>query len=69
MLLRLYYIYKTSTKKTRELLAVVEELKEVFELPESGKFFPFAQKGLGGSIIREGHFKELWIGMVHTLVT
>ena len=44
MLLQLYYLYKKSTKKTRELMAVVEELKEVFELPDSG-IIPIRSEG------------------------
>ena len=36
MLLRLYYLYEKSPKKTRELASVVEELKEVFEFPKAG---------------------------------
>lgn len=36
MLLRLYYLYKKSPKKTRELAAVVDDLKEVYEFPEAG---------------------------------
>ncbi len=44
MLLRLYYLYKKSPKKTRELSVIVEELKEVFELPESGNI-PIRSEG------------------------
>ena len=36
MLLRLYYLYKKSPKKTRELVAIVDDLKEVFEFPKAG---------------------------------
>lgn len=36
MLLRLYFLYKKSPKKTQELREVVEDLKEVFELPKDG---------------------------------
>ena len=36
MLLRLYYLYEKPPKKTRELGEIVEDLKEVFELPKSG---------------------------------
>ncbi len=36
MLLRLYFLYKKSPKKTRELASIVEDLKEVFELPDAG---------------------------------
>ena len=36
MLLRLYYLYEKSPKKTRELGEIVEELKEVFEFPKGG---------------------------------
>ena len=33
MLLRLYYLYEMSAKKVRELMDIINELKEVFELP------------------------------------
>jgi hypothetical protein len=36
MLLRLYYLYEKSPKKTRELAAIVEDLKEAFEFPGAG---------------------------------
>ena len=36
MLLRLYYLYEKSPKKTRELVAIVDDLKEVFEFPKAG---------------------------------
>ena len=36
MLLRLYYLYKKSPKKTRELESIVEELKGVYEFSGSG---------------------------------
>ena len=36
MLLRLYYIYEKSPKKSRELDCIVENLKEVFDLPKGG---------------------------------
>ena len=36
MLLHLYYFYKKTPKKTRELGEIVEDLKEIFELPKSG---------------------------------
>lgn len=36
MLLRLYYLYENSPKKTRELEEIVKELKEVFELSRGG---------------------------------
>ena len=36
MLLRLYYLYEKSPKKTRELLLIVEKLKHVFEMPQGG---------------------------------
>jgi len=35
MLLRLYYLYKKSPKQSRELSTIVDDLKEVFELPVS----------------------------------
>ena len=36
MFLRLYYLYKKSPKKTRELESIVEELKGVYEFSGSG---------------------------------
>ena len=36
MLLRLYYLYNKSPKKSRELSDLVDDLKEVFEFPEGG---------------------------------
>ena len=36
MLLRLYYLYEKSPKKTRELASIVEDLKEAFDFPGSG---------------------------------
>ena len=37
MLLRLYYLYAKSPKKSRELFDIVEDLKEVRELSAGGK--------------------------------
>ena len=36
MLLRLYYLYKKSPKKSQELTTIVEELKEVYQFPKGG---------------------------------
>ena len=36
MLLRLFYLYKKSPKKTQELAAIGEDLKEVFHFPKGG---------------------------------
>ena len=36
MLLRLYYIYEKSPKKSRELATLVDDLKEVFDFPKVG---------------------------------
>ena len=36
MLLRLYFLYEKSPKKTRELQEIVDDLKEVYELPKGG---------------------------------
>ena len=36
MLLRLYYLYKKSPKKVRELKSIVKDLKEVFDFRENG---------------------------------
>lgn len=44
-LLRLYYLYEKSPKKTRELGEIVQDLKEVFKLPKSGN----VHDGLQGS--------------------
>ena len=44
MLLRLYYMYHKSPKKTRELLSVVEDLKEVFQFPKAGNI-PIRSEG------------------------
>ena len=37
MLLRLYYVYHQSPKKSRELSAIANELKEVFHMPKGGR--------------------------------
>lgn len=36
MLLRLYYIYEKSSKKSREIADIVQDLREVYEFPKSG---------------------------------
>ena len=36
MLLRLYYLYRKSPKKSQELTTIVEELKEVYHFPKGG---------------------------------
>jgi hypothetical protein len=36
MLLRIYYIYEKSPKKSRELSTIADDLKEVYELPKGG---------------------------------
>ena len=36
MLLKLYYLYKKSPKRCKELNNIVGDLKEVFELPDGG---------------------------------
>ena len=36
MLLRLFYLYHKSSKKSRELASIAEDLKEVFQLPKGG---------------------------------
>ena len=40
MLLRLYYIYEKSPKKSRDLASIVENLKNVFEFPTKGGNLP-----------------------------
>ena len=44
MLLRLFYIYEKSPKKTRELQEIVVDLKEVFDLPSGGSI-PLRSQG------------------------
>ena len=44
MLLRLYYLYHKSPKKCRDLVAVIDDLKEVFELPRGGNL-PIRSQG------------------------
>ena len=44
MLLRLYYLYHKSPKKCRDLVAVIDDLKEVFELPNGGNL-PIRSQG------------------------
>jgi len=36
MSLKLYLIYSRSTKKTRELCDIIDDLKEFFEIPQGG---------------------------------
>ena len=36
LLLRLYYIYEKSPKKTREIASIVDDLKEAFDFPGRG---------------------------------
>lgn len=36
MLLRLYFLYEKSPKKCHELLDIVDDLKDVFEVPKGG---------------------------------
>ena len=44
MLLRLYYIYHKSPKKSHELLVIASELKEIFSLPDGGSI-PIRSQG------------------------
>ena len=44
MMLRLYYLYKKSPKKTGELMLIVEDLKEVFQFPDS-RNIPICSEG------------------------
>ena len=44
MLLRLYYLYEKSPKKSRELADIVADLKEVFEFPDGGNL-PIRSQG------------------------
>ena len=36
MLLRLYYVYEKSRKKSRELATLVDDLKELLDFPKGG---------------------------------
>ena len=47
LLLRLYYLYEKSLKKTHELASIVEDFKEAFDFPGSG-MFPYDLKFLAG---------------------
>ena len=38
MLLRLYYLYEKSPKKSRDLAAIIEDLKKIFSFPNGGNF-------------------------------
>ena len=44
MLLRLFYVYNKSSKKSRELASIAEDLNEVFHLPREN-FFPVRCQG------------------------
>jgi len=44
MLLRLYYLYKKSPKKVRELKGIVEDLKEVYDFNDGG-YIPVRSQG------------------------
>ena len=44
MLLRLYFLYSKSPKKSRELSDIIEDLKEVFEFPKGGSL-PIRSQG------------------------
>ncbi len=44
MLLRLYYLYEKSPKKSRELEDIVSDLKEVYEFPDGGNM-PIRSQG------------------------
>ena len=43
-MLRLYYLSKKSPKKTQELMLIVEDLKEIFQFPDSGNI-PIRSEG------------------------
>ena len=45
MLLRLYYLYEKSPKKSRELTSIVDELKGVFEPPKGGGYISIPCQG------------------------
>ena len=46
MLLRLYYIYEKSPKKSRDFASIVENLKNVFEFPAKGGNLPKRCSGI-----------------------
>ncbi len=58
MLLRLYYLYSKSPKKSRELTDIVENLKEVFDFPKGGNV-PSGLRVAGGLITRGKHCNAL----------
>ena len=66
ILFRLYYLYSKSPKKSRELVDIVEDLKEVFEFPKGGNL---DIRVADGSTTSVKHCKCLSTGMVCTLVT
>ena len=47
LLLRLYYLYEKSPKKTHELASIVENLKEALTFQDQG-MFPYVHKVLAG---------------------
>ena len=64
LLLRLYYLYAKSPKKSRELSDIVVDLQEVFEFPKGGNL-PIRSQGL---IINERHCNDPVTGMVLTSI-
>lgn len=65
MLLRIFYIYNKSPKKSRELTDIVEDLKEVWEFSSGGnlpvrsegsKWISFKRKALQRIVDRYGAY-------------
>ena len=65
MLLRLYYLYAKSPKKSRELCDIVEDLREVWELLAGGNLPVRSQ---GSRWITHKRKAVLLIGMDHTSI-
>ncbi len=49
LLLRLYYLYEKSPQRCRELSDLMDDLKEVYKLPEEGGSRPLRAHGIVGS--------------------
>lgn len=65
MLLRLYYLYSKSPKKSRELAEIVEDLKEIWEFPSGGGTLPILTAA-AGSTTSARHCNAWWTGMEPT---
>ena len=73
MLLRVYYLYDKSPKKARELVSIVNELKEVFEFPHGGTIPVRSQdpqvKTTSESMILQGSDLDIVFAMKQILKT